>query len=101
MQAIPYTDARNQLARLLDRVTREHQPVLITRRKGEPAVLIALADFEHWRATSTTCCAAPTRPAACSTPSTRSATAGTASRRTRRRTASTAPVRSREPASPG
>ena len=49
MQAIPYTDARNQLARLLDRVTREHQPVLITRRKGEPAVLIALADFEHWR----------------------------------------------------
>lgn len=49
MEAIHYTDARNQLARLLDRVTREHRPVLITRRKGEPAVLIALADFEHWR----------------------------------------------------
>ncbi len=49
MDEFSYTEARNKLATLLERVTREHAPVVITRRNGEAAVLIGLDDFEGWR----------------------------------------------------
>lgn len=51
MDAISYTEARNNLAATLDRVTRDHEPVIITRRSGESAVLISLADYNAWQET--------------------------------------------------
>ena len=51
MDAISYTEARNHLAATLERVTRDHEPVIITRRGGESAVLLSLADYNAWQET--------------------------------------------------
>lgn len=40
------TAARNSLAQALERVVRDHAPILITRRKGAPAVLMSREDFD-------------------------------------------------------
>ena len=40
------TKARANLAALLDRVTQDREPVIITRRHGEAAALIAVDDLE-------------------------------------------------------
>ena len=40
------TEARANLAALLDRVTQDREPVIITRRNGEAAALIAVDDLE-------------------------------------------------------
>ncbi|HEX9922894.1 MAG TPA: type II toxin-antitoxin system prevent-host-death family antitoxin [Anaerolineae bacterium] len=36
-----YTQARSNLAKLLDQVTNEHEIVIVTRRKGEDVAMIA------------------------------------------------------------
>lgn len=51
MDAITYTEARNHLAATLERVTRDHEPIIITRRGGASAVLLSLADYNAWRET--------------------------------------------------
>lgn len=51
MDAISYTEARNSLAAILDRVTENHEPLIITRRQGKAAVLIALDDYNAWQET--------------------------------------------------
>jgi antitoxin YefM len=51
MNTITYTDARNHLAETMDRVTDNHEPVIITRRNGRNAVLISLEDFNAWQET--------------------------------------------------
>ena len=51
MDAISYTEARNNLTATLDRVTVDHEPVIITRRGAKPAVLIALDDYNAWQET--------------------------------------------------
>lgn len=51
MDAISYTEARNNLAATLERVTQDHEPVIITRRNGEAAVLVSLADYNAWQET--------------------------------------------------
>lgn len=52
MKAIPYTTVRATLAKTMDRVTENHEPILITRQKGAAAVLMSIEDFEAWRETA-------------------------------------------------
>ena len=48
MQAITYSEARNNLATHLDRVVNECDITVITRQKAEPAVLMSLREYESW-----------------------------------------------------
>lgn len=43
MQTVSYTDARNQLARLMDTTVRDREPITIT-RNGEGKVVMISAD---------------------------------------------------------
>lgn len=52
MKTLSYSAIRNNLARAIDEVTEDHAPILITRQKGTPAVLISLEDFEAWQETA-------------------------------------------------
>jgi antitoxin YefM len=52
MDAISYTAARNQLARTMDKVNEDGAPVLITRQRGKPAVLMSLDDFNSYEETA-------------------------------------------------
>ena len=45
MDVITYTAARNRLTQLLEKVTGDGAPVLITRQRGKPAVLISLEEY--------------------------------------------------------
>ena len=45
MDAITYSAARANLAKTMDRVCDEHEPIIITRNRGEAVVLMSLADF--------------------------------------------------------
>ena len=45
MQTINYTTARQHLAETMDRVNNDRTPILVTRQKGEPVVMISLADY--------------------------------------------------------
>ncbi len=51
MQAITYSEARNNLAKHLDRVVNDCDFTVITRQKAEPAVLMSLSEFESWKET--------------------------------------------------
>lgn len=51
MEAVTYTEARNNLAKTLDKVNANHAPLLITRQNGTPAVLMSLEDFSAWEET--------------------------------------------------
>lgn len=51
MEAITYTEARNNLARTMDKVNDDHAPVIITRQNGRAVVLMSLEDFEAWQET--------------------------------------------------
>jgi antitoxin YefM len=46
MQAITYSEARHALKNVMDEACNNHEPILITRRKGENVVLLSLADYE-------------------------------------------------------
>ena len=48
MQAITYSEARNNLASHLDRVVTDRDITIITRQKAEPAVLMSLSEYESW-----------------------------------------------------
>lgn len=52
MNAISYTAARNSLAKTMDKVNADHNPILITRQNGEPAVLMSLDDFHAYEETA-------------------------------------------------
>ena len=52
MDAISYTDARNRLAKTMDKVNEDGAPVLITRQRGKPAVLMSLEDFNSYEETA-------------------------------------------------
>ncbi len=52
MDAITYTSARNNLAKTMDKVNDNHEPVIITRQNGAPAVLMSLEDFNAWEETA-------------------------------------------------
>jgi antitoxin YefM len=46
MEAITYTEARNNLARTMDEVNDNHAPIIISRQNGKPVVMMSLEDFE-------------------------------------------------------
>lgn len=46
MNAITYSEARHALKDVMDKACNNHEPILITRRKGENVVLLSLEDYE-------------------------------------------------------
>lgn len=52
MDTISYTDFRAHLARVLDQVSDDHRPMLITRQNGKPAVVMSLEDFHAYEETA-------------------------------------------------
>lgn len=46
MQAVTYSEARQDLKNIMDEACNNHEPILITRRKGESVVLLSLEDYE-------------------------------------------------------
>jgi len=46
MKAITYTAARESLADTMQRVCEDHAPVVITRRRDQAVVMMALEDYE-------------------------------------------------------
>ncbi|HLB41693.1 MAG TPA: type II toxin-antitoxin system prevent-host-death family antitoxin [Gammaproteobacteria bacterium] len=46
MKPISYTSARSHLAETMQRVCDNHMPIIITRSKAEPVVMISLSDYE-------------------------------------------------------
>jgi antitoxin YefM len=46
MGTISYTEAREQLARTMDRVCDDREPVIITRQKQRSVVMLSLEDYE-------------------------------------------------------
>jgi antitoxin YefM len=45
MDAITYTAARANLARTMDRVCEDHDPIIITRNAGQAVVMLSLEDY--------------------------------------------------------
>ena len=45
MEAISYSRARENLAKTMDRVCKDHDVVIITRKKSEAVVMMSLEDF--------------------------------------------------------
>ena len=52
MQALSYSEARANLASLMDRVNDDHAPMLVTRQRGRPVVVMSLDDFTAWEETT-------------------------------------------------
>nr|WP_289073228.1 type II toxin-antitoxin system prevent-host-death family antitoxin [uncultured Halomonas sp.] len=46
MDAISYTAARTQLAKIMEQVCEDHSPMIITRNKAQSVVIISLEDYE-------------------------------------------------------
>ncbi|HZV35451.1 MAG TPA: type II toxin-antitoxin system prevent-host-death family antitoxin [Verrucomicrobiae bacterium] len=46
MGTISYTEAREKLARTMDRVCDDREPIIITRQKQRSVVLLSLEDYE-------------------------------------------------------
>ncbi len=52
MRTTSYSDLRKNLAAMMDSVSADHEPVVITREKGKPsAVLMSLEDFASYEET--------------------------------------------------
>lgn len=52
MDTISYSAARTQLASTMKRVCEDHEPIIITRQKGDSVVMISLDDFNALEETS-------------------------------------------------
>jgi len=46
MDAIPYSRARSQLAKMMEKVCDDHAPVIITRKNQRSVVLLSLEDYQ-------------------------------------------------------
>jgi len=46
MEANSYTAVRQNLAKTMDRVCRDHAPVIVTRKKSGSVVIMSLEDYE-------------------------------------------------------
>lgn len=52
MRTTSYTDLRKNLSAMIDAVTDDHEPIVITRDKGRPAaVLMSIEDFASYEET--------------------------------------------------
>ncbi len=45
MDVISYSETRERLKEVMDRVVEDHQPVVISRQKAESVVMVSLADW--------------------------------------------------------
>jgi prevent-host-death family protein len=52
METITYTTVRNNLSKTMDKVNKDHAPVIITRQNGKAAVLMSLEDFNAYEETA-------------------------------------------------
>lgn len=52
MNAITYTEARENLATTIKKVCRNHDPVIITRKREDSVVMMSLDDYESLQETS-------------------------------------------------
>lgn len=46
MDAISYTSARQNLAKTMDRVCHDHEPIIITRNNEQSVVMMSLEDYK-------------------------------------------------------
>ena len=46
MEATTYTAVRQNLAKTMDRVCRDHSPVIVTRKQSDSVVIMSLEDYE-------------------------------------------------------
>ena len=46
MKAISYTAARQNLAKTMESVCKDHAPVIVTRKKTDSVVIMSLEDYE-------------------------------------------------------
>ena len=44
-EAITYTEARQNFASVMDRACDDHEPIIVTRQKSRPIVLMSLEDY--------------------------------------------------------
>ncbi|MCP5173864.1 MAG: type II toxin-antitoxin system prevent-host-death family antitoxin [Moraxellaceae bacterium] len=52
MDAMSYTAARANLARTMEKVCLNHEPVIITRKREEAIVMVSLADYKAMEETA-------------------------------------------------
>jgi antitoxin YefM len=52
MKAITYTTARQNLAKTMEKVCKDHSPVIITRKTNDSVVIMSLEDYEALEETS-------------------------------------------------
>ena len=52
MDVITFTDTRANLKDVMDRVVRDHAPVMVTRQKAKAVVMVSLADWNAIEATA-------------------------------------------------
>lgn len=52
MRKITYSECRNNLASMIKKVNEDHAPLLITRERGEDAVLMSLEDYNAYQETA-------------------------------------------------
>ena len=52
MIAINYTTFRKNVSATIDQVNRDHCQILVTRQKGNPAVVMSLEDFNSYEETA-------------------------------------------------
>ena len=52
MDAISYTVARANLAKTMEKVCNDHDPVIITRKRESPVVMMSLEDYQAMEETT-------------------------------------------------
>jgi len=52
MDVLTYTDTRQNLKAVMDRVVEDHSPVVITRQRAESVVMVSLADWNAMEETA-------------------------------------------------
>lgn len=52
MKALSYTAVRSNLAKTMEKVCDDHEPVVITRKNQQAVVMLSLEDFESLEETS-------------------------------------------------
>lgn len=52
MATVSYTSARSHLAKTMQKVCEDHTPIIITRAKAEPVVMMSLSDYEAMQETN-------------------------------------------------
>jgi antitoxin YefM len=46
MEAISYTAARQNLSKTMEKVCKDHSPVIVTRQKSDSVIIMSLRDYE-------------------------------------------------------